>query len=36
MLGRDPQVNQPLTTAFAYLLPPQVISTGCRRCSWRS
>ena len=28
MLGRDPQVNQPLTTAFAYLLLPQVIFYG--------
>lgn len=28
MLGADPQVNQPLTTAFAYLLLPQVICYG--------
>ncbi len=28
MLGRDPQVNEPLTTAFAYLLLPQVIFYG--------
>ena len=28
MLGNDPQVNQPLTTAFAYLLLPQVIFYG--------
>jgi putative peptidoglycan lipid II flippase len=28
MLGADPQVNQPLTTAFAYLLLPQVIFYG--------
>ena len=28
MLGHDPQVNQPLTTAFAYLLLPQVIFYG--------
>jgi putative peptidoglycan lipid II flippase len=28
MLGRNPQVNQPLTTAFAYLLLPQVIFYG--------
>lgn len=28
MLGGDPQVNQPLTTAFAYLLLPQVICYG--------
>ncbi|TGD84638.1 murein biosynthesis integral membrane protein MurJ [Mycolicibacterium sp. CH28] len=28
MLGQDPQVNQPLTTAFAYLLLPQVIFYG--------
>ncbi|BBY58421.1 murein biosynthesis integral membrane protein MurJ [Mycolicibacterium sarraceniae] len=28
MLGDDPQVNQPLTTAFAYLLLPQVIFYG--------
>ena len=28
MLGGDPQVNQPLTTAFAYLLLPQVIFYG--------
>ncbi len=28
MLGRNPQVNEPLTTAFAYLLLPQV--TGLR------
>jgi putative peptidoglycan lipid II flippase len=28
MLGRDPQVNEPLTTAFAYLLLPQVICYG--------
>src|SRR5262249_3218769 len=28
MLGSDPQVNQPLTTAFAYLLLPQVIFYG--------
>ena len=35
MLG-DPQVNNPLTTAFAYLLLPRCSSTGCRRCSWQS
>jgi len=28
MLGGDPQVNQPLTTAFAYLLLPQIIFYG--------
>ncbi|MBY0441797.1 MAG: murein biosynthesis integral membrane protein MurJ [Mycobacteriaceae bacterium] len=28
MLGRVPQVNEPLTTAFAYLLLPQVIFYG--------
>lgn len=28
MLGSDPQVNQPLTTAFAFLLLPQVIFYG--------
>ncbi len=28
MLGGDPKVNQPLTTAFAYLLLPQVIFYG--------
>ncbi|MFV0493754.1 murein biosynthesis integral membrane protein MurJ [Mycobacterium sp.] len=28
MLGRDPAVNQPLTTAFAYLLLPQVLAYG--------
>ncbi|WP_343572937.1 murein biosynthesis integral membrane protein MurJ [Mycobacterium sp.] len=28
MLGRDPQVNEPLTVAFAYLLLPQVICYG--------
>ena len=28
MLGRNPQVNEPLTTAFAYLLLPQVLSYG--------
>ena len=28
MLGDDPQVNRPLTTAFAYLLLPQVIFYG--------
>jgi putative peptidoglycan lipid II flippase len=28
MLGNDPQVNRPLTTAFAYLLLPQVIFYG--------
>lgn len=28
MLGDDPQVNNPLTTAFAYLLLPQVIFYG--------
>ena len=28
MLGSDPQVNQPLTRAFAYLLLPQVIFYG--------
>lgn len=28
MLGADPQVNQPLTTAFAYLLLPQVLFYG--------
>jgi putative peptidoglycan lipid II flippase len=28
MLGGDPQVNEPLTTAFAYLLLPQVIFYG--------
>lgn len=28
MLGADPKVNQPLTTAFAYLLLPQVIFYG--------
>ena len=28
MLGSDPQVNQPLTTAFAYLLLPQVLFYG--------
>jgi len=28
MLGRDPQVNEPLTVAFAYLLLPQVIFYG--------
>lgn len=28
MLGGDPQVNEPLTTAFAYLLLPQVICYG--------
>ena len=28
MLGSDPQVNQPLTNAFAYLLLPQVIFYG--------
>lgn len=28
MLGGDPQVNQPLTTAFAFLLLPQVIFYG--------
>ena len=36
MLGDDPLVNRELTTAFAYLLLPQVCSTGCRRYSWRS
>src|SRR6478609_7572922 len=28
MLGEDPQVNRPLTTAFAYLLLPQVVFYG--------
>ena len=28
MLGRNPQVNGPLTTAFAYLLLPQVLAYG--------
>jgi putative peptidoglycan lipid II flippase len=28
MLGDDPQVNRPLTTAFAYLLVPQVVFYG--------
>ncbi len=28
MLGREPQVNEPLTVAFAYLLLPQVIFYG--------
>ena len=28
MLGREPQVNEPLTAAFAYLLLPQVIFYG--------
>jgi putative peptidoglycan lipid II flippase len=28
MLGSDPQVNQPLTTAFAYLLLPQIVFYG--------
>ncbi|WP_293324856.1 murein biosynthesis integral membrane protein MurJ [Mycobacterium sp.] len=28
MLGRNPQVNEPLTTAFAYLLLPQVLFYG--------
>ncbi|MDT5341960.1 MAG: putative peptidoglycan lipid flippase [Mycobacterium sp.] len=28
MLGRSPQVNEPLTTAFAYLLLPQVLFYG--------
>jgi putative peptidoglycan lipid II flippase len=28
MLGRNPEVNEPLTTAFAYLLLPQVILYG--------
>lgn len=28
MLGSDPQVNRPLTTAFAYLLLPQIIFYG--------
>ncbi|WP_372517620.1 lipid II flippase MurJ [Mycobacterium florentinum] len=28
MLGRSPQVNEPLTTAFAYLLLPQVLAYG--------
>lgn len=28
MLGRNPQVNEPLTTAFAYLLLPQVLVYG--------
>ena len=28
MLGGDPQVNEPLTTAFAYLLLPQIIFYG--------
>ncbi len=28
MLGADPKVNEPLTTAFAYLLVPQVIFYG--------
>lgn len=28
MLGHNPQVNQPLTTAFAYLLLPQVLAYG--------
>lgn len=28
MLGRDPEVNEPLTTAFAYLLLPQVLAYG--------
>jgi putative peptidoglycan lipid II flippase len=28
MLGNDPQVNRPLTTAFAYLLLPQVLFYG--------
>ena len=28
MLGRDPLVNAPLTTAFAYLLLPQVLAYG--------
>ncbi|OBB78236.1 murein biosynthesis protein MurJ [Mycobacterium colombiense] len=28
MLGRDPQVNEPLTIAFAYLLLPQVLAYG--------
>jgi putative peptidoglycan lipid II flippase len=28
MLGRNPEVNEPLTTAFAYLLLPQVIFYG--------
>jgi putative peptidoglycan lipid II flippase len=28
MLGHDPRVNEPLTTAFAYLLLPQVLAYG--------
>ncbi|RFD27251.1 murein biosynthesis protein MurJ [Mycobacterium uberis] len=28
MLGKNPQVNEPLTTAFAYLLLPQVLAYG--------
>lgn len=28
MLGRNPQVNEPLTIAFAYLLMPQVLAYG--------
>ncbi|WP_301150039.1 lipid II flippase MurJ [Mycobacterium simiae] len=28
MLGHNPQVNEPLTTAFAYLLLPQVLAYG--------
>jgi putative peptidoglycan lipid II flippase len=28
MLGQNPQVNEPLTTAFAYLLLPQVLAYG--------
>lgn len=28
MLGRNPQVNEPLTVAFAYLLLPQVLAYG--------
>ena len=28
MLGRNPQVNEPLTTAFAHLLLPQVLAYG--------
>src|SRR3954469_23124572 len=28
MLGSNPQVNQPLTTAFAYLLLPQIVFYG--------
>lgn len=36
MLGRDPQVNEPLTVAFAYLLLPRSSPTDSPRCSWRS